>query len=147
MIVDETHPHRVVVRRHIRAQPARVFAAWTEPQQLLTWWGPAGVVCTHAEVDLQVGGGFRLANQMPDGSLVWISGTYEEVTPPDRLRHTWLVEPSSSSPSSVTVTFEASDGGTEVVITHDKVIDPAERAEHKGGWVGCLEELAQLFTS
>jgi hypothetical protein len=46
----------LVVRRVIRATPERLFEAWTEPTQILGWWGPEGATCEGAEVDLRVGG-------------------------------------------------------------------------------------------
>jgi len=55
----------LVVRRTIGASPERVFDAWTKPERLRLWWGPRGVTCTAAEVDLRVGGRYRIANQFP----------------------------------------------------------------------------------
>jgi uncharacterized protein YndB with AHSA1/START domain len=47
----------LVVRRTIRASAERLFAAWTELEHFLDWWGPASVDCVLFEIDLQVGGG------------------------------------------------------------------------------------------
>jgi uncharacterized protein YndB with AHSA1/START domain len=69
----------LVVHRTIRAPVERVFAAWTTPEQLRRWWGPKSVVCSEAEVDLRIGGAFRIANQFPDGNVVWISGEFEQI--------------------------------------------------------------------
>ncbi len=71
--MTDTQP-ALVVRQHVRANPDRVFDTWTDPEHLVNWWGPAGVECIHAEVNLQVGGMFRLANLAPDGSTTWIAG-------------------------------------------------------------------------
>jgi uncharacterized protein YndB with AHSA1/START domain len=60
----------LIVRRTIAATPARLFDAWTTPELLTQWWGPANVTCPAAEVDLRVGGQYRIANQMPDGSVL-----------------------------------------------------------------------------
>jgi uncharacterized protein YndB with AHSA1/START domain len=64
----------LVVRRTIRATPERLFEAWTEPAQLRRWWGPQDVECLDAQVDLRVGGQYRIANRFPDGRIVWIAG-------------------------------------------------------------------------
>ncbi len=42
---------RLEVRRVLKPRPERVFAAWTSPDQLRQWWGPAAVTCVSAEVD------------------------------------------------------------------------------------------------
>src|SRR3954465_13076686 len=42
----------LTVRRRIAAPPERLFAYWTDPAHLARWWGPAGVTCDSATVDL-----------------------------------------------------------------------------------------------
>ena len=64
----------LVVRKTIRAKPERLFAAWTIPAELKLWWGPQGVKCIEAEIDLRRGGRYRIANQLPDGKFLWITG-------------------------------------------------------------------------
>ena len=53
-----------------------MFAAWTTPELLRQWWGPTGVRCIAAEIDLRVGGTYRIGNEIPDGSVIWISGEF-----------------------------------------------------------------------
>lgn len=137
----------LVVRRLIRASPERVFDAWTRPEELRKWWGPHAVICTAAEVDLRVGGRYRLANQFPDGKVLWISGEYEIVERPVRLAYTWLVESRGGEPERVAVSFEARDAGTLVVVNHERIADPATRERHEQGWIGCLDGLGRLFGS
>jgi uncharacterized protein YndB with AHSA1/START domain len=82
------------VRRTIHAPAQQVFEAWTQPVHLKTWWGPRPVTCTYAEIDLRVGGSYRIANQFPDGSVVWILGKFEVVDAPHKLVYTWRTNPS-----------------------------------------------------
>ena len=133
----------LIVRRTIRASPERLFAAWTEPAQLVQWWGPEGVRCPHAEVDLRVGGRYRIANETPEGT-VWISGYFERIEPPTELVYTWTVEPSSRAPERVRVRFEPRDEGTEVIVVHERIADQAARDQHEHGWQGCLDGLRRL---
>jgi uncharacterized protein YndB with AHSA1/START domain len=35
----------LIVRRTIRASAERIFAAWTQPEQLCAWWGARPVTC------------------------------------------------------------------------------------------------------
>ncbi len=131
----------LVVRRTIRATPQRLFEAWTRPEQLVRWWGPAPVECAGAEVDLRVGGRYRIGNRLPDGQVLWISGEFEEVTPPKRLVYTWQLGPRAGDPERVTVRFEAREGATEVIIVHQRILDEAARSDHERGWYGCLDGL------
>jgi uncharacterized protein YndB with AHSA1/START domain len=145
----------LVVRRTIRASPERLFAAWTEPAQLRRWWGPAQVECAAAEVDLRVGGRYRLANKFPDGSVWWIGGTFETVTPPRLLIYSWELSPGEIAPGGlappaqaverVTVRFQPKGNSTEVVVTHERIADEAARVSHEQGWFGCLDGLVEFL--
>jgi glutathione S-transferase len=134
----------LVVRRTLRAPAERVFAAWTTPELLMKWWGPADVTCTAAEVDLRAGGAYRIANRFPDGRVFWISGEFEVVEPPHRLVYTWRFADSKAT-ERVTVRFDAVPGGTEVVVTHERIGADSAREHHEAGWQGCLDGLAALL--
>ena len=138
----------LVVRRTIKASVARVFEAWTQPEHLRRWWGPRPVTCSAAEIDVRVGGAYRIGNELPDGRVLWISGTFEVVEPPRRLVYTWEIEnPGSPSPerSRVTVRFEPLAGSTEVIVVHERIDTEETRLDHEKGWNGCLENLEALF--
>jgi uncharacterized protein YndB with AHSA1/START domain len=136
----------LVVRRLIHASPERLFDAWTQPARLLRWWGPPNVVCTAADVDLRVGGRYRIANQFPDGSLVWISGQFERIERPTLLVYSWRLGAEQSGAQQagaerVTVEFKACEASTEVIVTHERIPDAANRSGHEQGWLGCLQGL------
>ena len=138
----ETGGITLVVRRIIQATPKELFAAWTEPEQLKKWWGPRPVVCAEAEVDLRVGGSYRIANRLLDGTLLWISGEFEVIDPPSKLVYTWRIGPASQSLERVSVEFKPHGDGTEVIVTHQCIPNPGARAQHEHGWIGCLDGLA-----
>jgi uncharacterized protein YndB with AHSA1/START domain len=125
----------------IRADAARLFHAWTDPSQLIAWWGPHPVTCSEARVDLRTGGRYRIGNRMPDGNILWIRGVFEVIEPPHLLVYTWQVEPAVGPAERVTVQFEKRDAGTEVIVTHERIVDAAMRDRHQAGWQGCLDSL------
>ena len=45
----------LVIRRVIEAPRERVYLAWTTAEQLRMWWGPRGVTCIAAELDVRPG--------------------------------------------------------------------------------------------
>jgi len=140
----------LVVRRTIKASAARVFEAWTQPEQLRQWWGPRPVTCSAAELDVRVGGTYRIGNLLPDGRVLWISGTFEIVEPAHRLVYTWEIEREPFSPgerSRVTVRFEPREAGTEVIVVHERIDSVETRSDHEKGWNGCLENLEALFAA
>ena len=133
------------VRRTIKASPERIFAAWTEPKQLTRWWGPKGITCTEAHVDLTVGGRYRIANTNADGHTIWIEGEFEVISPPHALVYSWQI--GGGAPERVSVKFEPAPDGTEVVVLHERIGDEAARRRHEHGWLGCLDGLAALVAS
>ncbi len=143
--LPERYAAVLVVRRLIHATPETLFAAWTEPGQLVHWWGPAGVSCSAAEIDLRAGGAYRIANRFADGTVVWIAGEFELVEPPHRLVYSWRLESQSSPAERVTVHFERHEASTEVIVTHERIGDETARASHEPGWNGCLDSLANYL--
>jgi uncharacterized protein YndB with AHSA1/START domain len=134
--------NELTIRRSIAAPPDRLFEAWTTPALLQQWWGPTGVRCIAAEVDLRVGGAYRIGNLLPDGRTLWISGEFELVEPPHRLVYSWRV--GEEPVSRVTVSFVAAGArSTEVVVHHERIHAAAIRDDHERGWVGCLDGLAR----
>ena len=145
---DSDSPQQtLVVRRTIQASPERLFAAWTEPEQLRAWWGPEGVVCIAADVDLRPGGRYRIGNQLPDQRVLWIVGEFELIEPPRRLVYTWRVEGISETEERVTVQFESQGAATEVIVTHERIPSRELRDQHEQGWEGCLSGLAKYLAA
>lgn len=134
------------ITRIIKAPPSMVFEAWTEPEQLKKWWGPAHITCSEAHVDLRVGGEYRIANQKDDGEIIWIFGKFEEIIPPEKLVYDWSVGTVDAVPSLVTILFNKHEAGTELVIRHEKIADEPLRDMHQMGWLGCMDKLESLFT-
>jgi uncharacterized protein YndB with AHSA1/START domain len=133
-------------RRVLRATPERVFRAWTRPEELKRWFAPGPEYSIPiAEVDLRVGGRYRLGMLAPGRPQASIAtGTYEEITPYSRLVFTWRWEeaPAEAASTLVTVEFRPHGSGTEMVLTHEGFSDSQERDEHGTGWEGCLGLLA-----
>lgn len=138
-----TDSYTLAISRIIPAAPARVFEAWTSPEKLRQWWGPAGVECSDAAVDLRVGGRYHLDNALPDGRVLRISGVFEAIEPPSRLVYSWQLG-EGGAVERVTVRFCERDGGTEVTIEHERIATEAARDEHQRGWGGCLDGLVAL---
>jgi uncharacterized protein YndB with AHSA1/START domain len=139
----------VRVERTFEAPAEAVFDAWTNPEVLRRWWkaNPAWDAA-EAEVDLRVGGRYRLAMRDPAaGEDYVVHGTYREISRPDRLVYSWAWEgtgPHAGQESEVAVTFqEDAPGRTTVVIEHAGLLDDASRANHASGWQGVLESFAQ----
>jgi uncharacterized protein YndB with AHSA1/START domain len=128
----------LVTKRTIRASPKRLFEAWTRPEQLVAWWGPRPVTCAGAEVDLRVGGRYRIVNSLPDGKTLVIEGVFELVEPHRKLVYSWRA---GDEVSRVTVRFDPRGRDTEVTVIHEQIPSESIRDSHEEGWQGCFESL------
>ncbi len=131
-------------RRVVSAAPKRVFQAWTSPAELMKWWGPEGVQCTAAEINLRVGGQYRIANRLEDGTTLWIEGMYEQIEEPSLLVYSWRIgsEPATDG-ERVTVRFARHSEGPEVTVRHERIETAALRDDHERGWRACLDGLVR----
>lgn len=133
------------VRRFVAASPDRVFRAWTNSDEMKKWWGPKGVSCLSVEVDLQVGGQYRIKNRLPNGSVLWISGKYKVIEKPHLLIYTWIVENENPTTELVEVRFTRHESGTNVIVTHEQIATKILSELHQQGWIGCLGSLAEYL--
>ena len=130
------------VRRTFAATRQRVFDAWTRPEALKLWAAPGAMTAPIAEVDLRVGGSYRIHMRAPDGKEHRVLGEYREVDPPRRLVYTWTWETNPDvTDSVVTVEFHERGTSTEVVLRHERLPTAESRDRHAVGWGGCLEKL------
>ena len=117
--VERTSERELVVTRTIDGPARIVFDAWTDPELVNRWWVPKSIPMTllSVEMDVRVGGTYRLVFQVDPTTTMAFFGRYLEVTPPTRL--VWTNEESDEGTVVTTVTFEDHDTGTRLVI-HDR---------------------------
>ena len=73
------------ITRVFDAPRSLVWRAWTEAELLKQWFGPEGFTIPHCTIDLRVGGKFLLCMRSPEGRDMWLTGTYREIGPVERL--------------------------------------------------------------
>jgi len=132
------------IRRTIPAPRERVFDAWTQAKELNKWSAPSPMT-PKAEVDLRVGGRYRIVMRGPDGSEMRVGGVYRAIERPSRLVYTWKWEESPMDDTLITVEFFDRGKATEVLLRHEGLTDPESRARHEHGWNGCLDNLVALM--
>lgn len=75
----KTPDHHVTLSVTIKATPTELYNAWTQVDLLERW------LALNAEVDLRVGGQYRLENQSEDGREYTIHGEYLLLEPGSRI--------------------------------------------------------------
>jgi uncharacterized protein YndB with AHSA1/START domain len=143
--VERTSDREIVVTRTINGPPRLVFEAWTKAELFQQWWVPKslGLSLLSCELDVRVGGKYRLVfAQGASGSMAFY-GRYLEVTPCSRL--VWTNEEAGDEGAVTTVTFEEKAGKTLLVL-HE--LYPSKQALDEGissgSTDGMPETLAQL---
>lgn len=125
-----------------------MFGATTEPDELAKWWGPKGFTAPRVEIDLRVGGRYRITMQPPEGDLFHLSGEFREVDPPGRLAYTFRWEEPDRDDRKTVVTLSLADLGeaTELIVDQGVFATEGRRSLHEQGWTETLDRLQELFS-
>ena len=137
------------IARHYPVAPEKVWRAWTDPEAVKRWWGPGGQdPVSHAELDVRVGGRFRIVFGGAQGRDHECAGVYREVVPNRKLVFTWCwPNTTPERVSLVTILFKAARGGTDFEFLHEQFFDEAARDGHRRGWTETLAKLEQYLRS
>ena len=128
-----------------RASAQQLFEAWTQPDLLRQWFRVRADYSTPiAEVDLRVGGRYRLGMQTPEGELIAAAGEYRHVEAPHKLAFTlkWESSPPEMAPTLVTLDFIQHPESSELILRHEHFTSEEHRDDHLDGWKGCLTQLS-----
>ena len=103
----------ILLTRTFDAPRVAVFEAWTKAEHVKHWWDPSGVPLSVCEIDLRPNGAFRWVNSA-HGAEHSFTGTYREITAPERLVFTVKMFPSRPDPLA---TLLFSEDGSKTKLT------------------------------
>ncbi len=132
------------LRRLFAAPRERVFRAWIERDALQRWFRPHGMPIVVSRLEPHVGGGFQFETQGADGTCTTTSGTFLEISFPDKLVFTWVSNAIPDRDTLVTVEFITQGSSTEVVLTHERFPAGTRIAIFQQGWSSMLDQLADI---
>jgi uncharacterized protein YndB with AHSA1/START domain len=135
----------LTLKRRFNATPQMLFSAWTDPRQLVKWFGPDSGDVTRAETDVRVGGRYVVEFNTEDGEHHHVSGTYREVVPNEKLVFTWQWVTMPERQSLVNVHIKPDGDGALLTLHHEHFFDEGARDRHQMGWTGSLDKLEKLF--
>jgi uncharacterized protein YndB with AHSA1/START domain len=135
------------LQRHYPVAPEKVWRAWTDPEALKRWWGPGGPEAVSVvQLDLRVGGRFRIVFGGPQGNEHEVQGVYKEVVPNRKLVFTWTWPRTTPERESlVTILFKPDGGGTELDFVHSQHFDESVRDGHQRGWSESFVKLERFL--
>jgi uncharacterized protein YndB with AHSA1/START domain len=125
----------LVVTRILDAPLEMVWKAWTDPEQVVRWWGPQYWTSPSAKIDLREGGKYIFAMRAPKeqgGQVAYTAGIYTKIVPMERLEFTQGLSDQDGNPIDpaqagmppdfpkevrTVITFTAKGNMTELIIT------------------------------
>jgi uncharacterized protein YndB with AHSA1/START domain len=135
----------LTLKRRLKASPEAVYAAWTDPEKIVKWFGPDAGPVEHAALDVRVGGRYTVIFRTEDGEQHHVTGIYREVVPNEKLVFTWAWRSTPERESLVTILIKPDGAGSLLTLQHEKFFDEKARDDHRRGWSGCLDKLERYF--
>jgi uncharacterized protein YndB with AHSA1/START domain len=153
----------LTITRIFDAPRTTVWKAWTDPRIVTKWWGPRGVTTPTCEVDARKGGKINIVMLAgkelgPAAGQEWpMTGTFDDVTPQDRLVFTSVALQDRKGSRTLletrtTVTFDDLHGKTKLTV-HILLTKSSDTPEAKfaiqgmeGGWSQSLDKLGEVLS-
>ncbi len=133
----------LVLNRHFKTSPERLFAAFTQKALMQSWYGPEGMTVPRCEVDARVGGAYRIEMHGAEGNVSIVTGVFREIEPPRLLVFTWgWLHATGRNPETiVALTFTPRAGGTDLELVQTGFLKEEFRTGHQKGWASALNNL------
>jgi uncharacterized protein YndB with AHSA1/START domain len=135
------------MERVIPAPRPVVFAAFSDPNELVKWWGPEGFTTPSLKFQARVGDSYRIEMQPPEGDPFFLVGEFREVEKPARLTFTFMWEDPDPDDVQTLVDLSFRDLGevTEVALKQGLFKTEPRRALHRDGWTDSFDKLERLI--
>ncbi len=136
----------VRLHRVLTTPPERVYRAFLEPDAMAKWLPPYAFTCQVHEMDVRVGGRFRMSfRNFGSGHSHSFGGEYLELVPNERIRYTDVFDdPNLPGTMTTTITLRAVACGTELTAVQEGIPEVIPPEMCYLGWQESLAQLAQL---
>jgi uncharacterized protein YndB with AHSA1/START domain len=137
--VEDTSDWEIVITRVFDAPRLVVWNAWTDPEQVVQWWGPRGFTTTIEVMDLRLGGIWLHTMHGPDGTDYPDESVFIEILKPERI----VFANSGGEKGDPAVHFESTwtfeEQGNKTKLTIRMVFPSAAAREHVVKKCGAIE--------
>lgn len=155
-----TAERELVITRYFDAPRTLVWQAWTEPEQVMRWWGPKNFTTPFCRIDLRPGGAYLNCMRSPEGRDYWSTGVYRQIEAPSLLVCTdnFADEEGNVVPAShygmggdwppellIAVTFIEQEGRTRLTLRHTGIPAGEMRDLTEAGWNESFDKLVALL--
>jgi uncharacterized protein YndB with AHSA1/START domain len=160
---DKTKTRDIVVTRTFDAPVEQVWKAWSEPEYVKRWWGPAVFTSPSAEMDFREGGTSLVCMRSPEGQDMFNTWAYRQIVPFQRIEFVLnfadkdgnRIEPAALGlppeiPQDVrhVITFRAlGPNRTEITVTEYGYTSDQIYEMSKLGLEQCLDKMAAIYAA
>ena len=136
----------VSLHRVLKAAPEKVYRAFTQAGAIASWLPPYGFICTVHEMNVEVGGTFRMSfHNFSSGNSHSFGGEYVEVQTDQFLKYTdRFDDPNLPGEMTTSVWLRTVLVGTEIKILQEGIPSAIPVEMCYLGWQESLEKLANL---
>lgn len=142
----------VITEADFTASPARLFKAWTEPNEIRAWFGGGPGRVSNAMIDLRVGGVWRFVFDDTPGAFNALRGEYIEIVRDQRLVFSWIHQKTrqdgvleETAASQVTVEIAPNGTGARMTVRHEGIARESGRIGVSEGWCYGLSSLIAML--
>ncbi len=156
----------LVITRYFDAPREAVWKAWTDPEQIMRWWGPKDFTSPVCKIDFKVGGKYLLCMRGKAGPDAeekdyWSTGTYKEILPMEKfivmdsfadengniVSSTYYGMPEFPMETQITVTFEDIEGKTKMTLKYQDIGHPDDQinSNMEQGWNQSFDKLKEIL--
>lgn len=134
-----TSDREIVISRVINARRELVWEAWTDPKQVVNWWGPTGFTTTIKKMDVRPGGVWEHVMHGPDGTDYPNKSVFKEVVKPERIVYSHGGGRKGDKGVSFEATWTFEEQGDKTRLTGRMVFATAEARDHVVKAYGAIE--------
>lgn len=136
----------VRLHRVLQAPPERLYRAFLDADAMVKWLPPHGFTGKVHQLDARVGGTYRMSfTNLSTGQSHSFGGTYLELVPNERIRHTDAFEgPNLPGEMQTTVSLTPVSCGTELTVVQEGIPSAIPVEACYLGWQESLALLALL---
>jgi uncharacterized protein YndB with AHSA1/START domain len=139
-------PGTVSLHRVFKAEPEKVYRAFTDASAMASWLPPYGFLCEVHHMDVRVGGTYRMSfYNFSTGNAHSFGGEYHEIKPNEYLKYSdRFDDPNLPGEMVTTVQLTKVSVGTDIKITQEGIPDAIPAEACYLGWQESLDKLMRL---
>ncbi|MCG3120559.1 MAG: hypothetical protein ALAOOOJD_03320 [bacterium] len=148
--IAESGKQDIVLTRVFDAPLEAVWKAWTDPEQVVKWWGPTGFTSPSCKIDFREGGKFVFHMRAPqemNNADFYTAGIYKKIVPTELIEFTQNLSDQDGNPIDPTTIGMPADFPKEIpsILAFKRAGDKTELTAIEYGWtLGPMRDMSKL---